>query len=155
MRIPQLLTAALFAAALVAAPALVLAQDEAAKPAAADKAAAEKAAADKNPPAESTTQGTVEVGGQKIAYTAVIGTITVGATDTEDAQLGLDGKPLTGSQLALSEPKEPKDGPAIARMSYIAYFKTGAKADERPVTFFYNGGPGSSSVWRHSVWGWR
>jgi carboxypeptidase C (cathepsin A) len=34
-------------------------------------------------------------------------------------------------------------------MSYVAYFKKDAKAEERPVTFFYNGGPGSSTVWLH------
>ncbi|MDR3773017.1 MAG: peptidase S10 [Terracidiphilus sp.] len=149
MRIPQLLTAALFAAALVAAPALVLAQDEAAKPAAADKAAAEKAAADKNPPAESTTQGTVDVGGQHIAYTAVAGTLTVGSTDAQDAQLGMEGKPQPGSQLANAEPKEPKDATPVAKMFYVAYFKKDAKAEDRPITFFYNGGPGSSTVWLH------
>ncbi len=60
------------------------------------------------------------------------GTITVGATDTEDAQLGPDGKPLPGSQLALAAPKEPADAAPVAHMFYVAYFKTGAKAEERP-----------------------
>jgi carboxypeptidase C (cathepsin A) len=89
------------------------------------------------------------VGGQHIAYTAIAGTLTVGATDMEDAQLGTDGKPIAGSQLALNEPKEPKDASPVARMSYFAYFKKDAKAEERPITFFYNGGPGSSTVWLH------
>ena len=100
-------------------------------------------------PADSTTQGSIDVGGQHIAYTAIAGTITVGATDTEDAQLGADGKPLPGSQLALSAPKEPADAPPVAHMFYVAYFKTGAKAEDRPITFFYNGGPGSSTMWLH------
>ncbi len=154
MSIPKLLTAALFAAALAATPALLLGQDEAAKPAAADKAAAEKAsaekaAADKAPPAESTTQGTVDVGGQHIAYTAVAGTLTVGSTDAQDAQLGMDGKPQANSQLANAEPKEAKDATPVAKIFYVAYFKKDAKAEERPITFFYNGGPGSSTVWLH------
>ena len=34
-----------------------------------------------------------------------------------------------------------------ARMFYVAYTKDGADPNHRPVTFFYNGGPGSSSVW--------
>jgi carboxypeptidase C (cathepsin A) len=34
-------------------------------------------------------------------------------------------------------------------MSYVAYFKKDARAEDRPVTFFYNGGPGSSTVWLH------
>jgi carboxypeptidase C (cathepsin A) len=104
---------------------------------------------EKTPPAESTTQGTVDAGGQHIAYTAVAGTITVGATDVQDAQLGIDGKPQPGSQLANAEPKEAKDATPFARMFYVAYFKKDAKAEDRPITFFYNGGPGSSTVWLH------
>ena len=154
MRFPQFLTAVLFAASFVAAPALALAQDDAAKPAAADKGAAEKtsaekAAAEKAQPAESTTQGTVDVGGGHIAYTAVAGTITVGSTDVQDAQLGIDGRPQPGSQLANAEPKDPKDATPYARIFYVAYFKKDAKAEDRPITFFYNGGPGSSTVWLH------
>jgi carboxypeptidase C (cathepsin A) len=101
------------------------------------------------PPPDSTTQGTIDAGGQHIAYTAIAGTITVGATDTDDAQLGPDGKPLPGTQLALSVPKEPADAPPVAHMFYVAYFKTGANAENRPITFFYNGGPGSSTMWLH------
>jgi carboxypeptidase C (cathepsin A) len=104
---------------------------------------------EKAPPSEIATEGSITAGGQHIAYTAVAGTLTVGATEIEDAQLGPDGKPLPGSQLALNEPKEPKDAAPIARMSYFAYFKQGAKAEERPITFFFNGGPGSSTVWLH------
>ncbi|MDN5924919.1 MAG: peptidase S10, partial [Xanthomonadales bacterium] len=38
---------------------------------------------------------------------------------------------------------------AEASMSYVAYFKRGAKASNRPITFLFNGGPGSSTVWLH------
>ena len=95
-----------------------------------------------------TTQGTVEVGGQSISYTAVAGIITVAATDTEDAELGPDGKPAPGSEMALAT-QNPAEGPPLAHMFYVAYFKTGADAEHRPVTFFYNGGPGSSTMWLH------
>jgi carboxypeptidase C (cathepsin A) len=61
----------------------------------------------------------------------------------------MDGKPQPGSQLANAEPKELKDATPVARMFYVAYLKKDAKADERPITFFYNGGPGSSTVWLH------
>jgi carboxypeptidase C (cathepsin A) len=98
---------------------------------------------------ESTTQGTVDEAGQHIAYTAVAGTLTVGATDTQDAQLGMDGKPEAGSELAAAEPKDAKDAQPTARMFYVAYFKKDARAEDRPITFFYNGGPGSSTVWLH------
>ena len=93
-------------------------------------------------------------GGERIDYTAIAGIITVGATDAQDAQLGLHGKPLAGSQLALSEPKDPADAPPVARMFYVAYFKKGAKAEDRPITFMYNGGPGSfDGVAAHGIAG--
>jgi carboxypeptidase C (cathepsin A) len=38
-------------------------------------------------------------------------------------------------------------GAAEASMFYVAYTLPGADAATRPVTFFYNGGPGSASVW--------
>jgi carboxypeptidase C (cathepsin A) len=139
----RLLTA-VSAAVLLFLPLAVRADDKtAAKPAAAEKPA------EAAPPADSTTEGAVDAGGQHIAYTAVAGMITVGGTDSQDAQLGMDGKPLPGSQLALSAPKEPADAPPLAHMFYVAYFKKDAKAEDRPVTFFYNGGPGSSTVWLH------
>jgi carboxypeptidase C (cathepsin A) len=34
-------------------------------------------------------------------------------------------------------------------MFYVAYFKRGVDPRTRPVTFLYNGGPGSSTVWLH------
>jgi carboxypeptidase C (cathepsin A) len=34
-------------------------------------------------------------------------------------------------------------------MFYVAYFRKGSKAENRPITFLYNGGPGSSTVWLH------
>ena len=143
MRGCERLLAALLGIGLVLPGTVAHADDE-------DKAAtkAEKPE-EKAPPLEVTTQGAVDADGQHIAYNAVVGILTVGANDAEDAQLGMDGKPIPGTQLAASEPKDAKDAPPTARMSYVAYFKTGAKPDERPITFFYNGGPGSSTVWLH------
>lgn len=114
-----------------------------------DKSVKTDKSAEKAVPTEVTTQGAIEAGGQHIPYSAVVGTLAVGATDAQDAQIGMDGKPQPGSQLAASEPKDPKDASPTARMSYVAYFKSGARAEDRPVTFFYNGGPGSSTVWLH------
>jgi carboxypeptidase C (cathepsin A) len=34
-------------------------------------------------------------------------------------------------------------------MFYVAYFKSGDQASQRPLTFLFNGGPGSSTVWLH------
>jgi len=100
---------------------------------------------------DSTTEGSVTAGGATIAYKAVAGTITVGATDEQDAQLGPDGKPLPDTEAALSaaSSKDPKDAPPVARMFYVAYFKKDAREEDRPITFIYNGGPGSSTVWLH------
>jgi carboxypeptidase C (cathepsin A) len=147
MRLKLRFDVALLAVSLLFLTGVTCAEDDTAKSAAADKPADKTP--EKAPPADVTTQGAIDVAGQHIAYTAIAGTIPVGSNDTQDAQLGMDGKPQAGSQLALSEPKEPKDATAVARMFYVAYFKKDAKAEDRPVTFFYNGGPGASTVWLH------
>lgn len=100
-------------------------------------------------PADSVTENTVTVAGQKIAYRAVAGTITVGSTDTVDAMLGLDGRWLPDSEAAASDPSKPDQAPATARLFYAAYFKKDAPPESRPVMFCFNGGPGSSTMWLH------
>jgi len=100
-------------------------------------------------PADSVTEGTVTVRGQAIAYRAVAGTLTVGSTDSQDDNLGLDGKILPGSGEKEPDPNKPDEAPATARMFYAAYFKRDVPAETRPLTFLYNGGPGSSSMWLH------
>ena len=40
-------------------------------------------------------------------------------------------------------------GQAIGSFFYVAYTEDGADPLKRPVTFLYNGGPGSSSIWLH------
>jgi carboxypeptidase C (cathepsin A) len=99
-------------------------------------------------PGDSTTEGSVTVGGQAIAYKAVAGTLTVGSTDAQDAMLGLDGKMLPGTGEKPPDPEKPEEAPATARMFYVAYFKKNAET-VRPVMFLYNGGPGSSTMWLH------
>jgi carboxypeptidase C (cathepsin A) len=93
--------------------------------AAAKPAGKSHAASGNSPPpqaVESVTQGSVTAGGSRVDYVATAGTIILENTR---------GKP-TGS------------------MFYVAYVKSGVKdAGQRPVTFFYNGGPGSSSMWLH------
>ena len=36
-----------------------------------------------------------------------------------------------------------------ASLFYVAYTQDGADAKSRPVTFFYNGGPGAATIWLH------
>src|ERR1700685_1387242 len=101
------------------------------------------------PPAQpdSVTEGTVTVGGQAIAYRAVAGTLTVGATDAQDAALGFDGRLLPDSGEKPLDPTKPEEAPPTARMFYTAYFMKGAPTETRPVMFLYNGGPGSVPMW--------
>ena len=106
------------------APFGLIAADEPAKPA--EKPAAEtgKEAAKPAEPKEEMikSQHTVTINGQKLDYTAVAGTILL--RDNED-------KPT-------------------AAIFYIAYTKDGVPdLGRRPITFSFNGGPGSSSVWLH------
>ncbi len=100
-------------------------------------------------PPDSSTEGSVTVGGQAIAYEAVAGMITVAATDQEDSLLGLDGRWLADSGTKIPDKDKPDDAPATARMFYTAYFRKDRKAETRPVMFLYNGGPGSSTMWLH------
>lgn len=101
------------------------------------------------PPADSTTENSVTVGGQKINYQAVAGTITVGSTDAYDEHLGMDGQVHPYSGVNLPDPNKPEEAPATARMFYAAYFKKDANTTTRPIMFLYNGGPGSSTMWLH------
>ncbi|MGH8145897.1 MAG: S10 family peptidase [Rhodanobacteraceae bacterium] len=68
------------------------------------------------------THGSIEIEGKTIHYTATAGTILL----------------------------RDKDNKADGVMFYVAYTKDGVRdPSQRPVTFLYNGGPGSSSIWLH------
>lgn len=100
------------------------------------------------PPADSITENSVTVGGTKIAYRAVAGSITVGGTEAYDVMLGLDGQLLNSTGMNPLDVKKPEEAPATARMFYVAYFKKDAPVS-LPLIFLYNGGPGSSTMWLH------
>ncbi|MDE1148210.1 MAG: peptidase S10 [Azospirillaceae bacterium] len=68
-----------------------------------------------------TTSHTVTVKGKTIKYQATAGTLTIRNDE---------GKPT-------------------ASIFYVAYTAEGAPAAKRPVTFLYNGGPGSATLWLH------
>jgi carboxypeptidase C (cathepsin A) len=79
---------------------------------------------DKKPPAPeektSQTKHTIQIGGEQIKYTATAGTMLL----------------------------KKEDGTPTASIFYIAYIKDGVPDEtRRPLTFAFNGGPGSSSVW--------
>lgn len=91
-------------------------------------------------PTEVRSAGSVTVDGVAIAYQAVAGTLVVhpkGWTDTLAAERRRDKD-------------AGKDVPdAEASMFYTAYFQEGVPAESRPITFFFNGGPGSPTLWLH------
>jgi len=142
LSMPRSLVLAVLVTSAVAAPLRLLAWDDDKKPEKATDSSATIGA-----PADSITEGTVTVNGQAIAYKAVAGTLTVGATNSQDAMIGLDGKFLPDSGIKPAD--KPEDAPATARIFYAAYFKKGSANENRPITFLYNGGPGSSTMWLH------
>jgi carboxypeptidase C (cathepsin A) len=92
-----------------------------------------------------TSNGTVTVGGQSIAYQAVAGTLIVHPKDWDDVPR--DPKADRPGPAAGDDGADGKNPTAVASMFYVAYFKNGGGS--RPVTFIYNGGPGSATVWLH------
>jgi carboxypeptidase C (cathepsin A) len=72
-------------------------------------------------PEQSVTEHTIKLGGAPLKYKATAGTLLIRNDDDEP----------------------------IAAIGYTAYTKDGAEASQRPLTFAYNGGPGSSSIWLH------
>jgi carboxypeptidase C (cathepsin A) len=97
---------------------------ESAKPAAAPRAEVFQ-------PESVTSSGSVTVAGKPVAYQAVAGTFVVHPRGWDDVK----------------DPGADKDDSPVASMFYVAYSKTGG--GPRPVTFVYNGGPGSSTMWLH------
>lgn len=73
------------------------------------------------PEATSVTKHDLTVGGRAIHYTATAGNLLI---------------------------RDEQDKPN-ASMFYVAYTEDGADPKSRPVTFFYNGGPGSATIWLH------
>jgi carboxypeptidase C (cathepsin A) len=107
----------------------------------ADKDKADSGAADHFKPEQQSSKGAVTVNGRRLEYDAYAGTLVVHPR-------GWDDVPQNAPK---DEDKSPQPE---ASMFYVAYFKTTDKTDAtqsapRPVTFIYNGGPGSSTVWLH------
>jgi carboxypeptidase C (cathepsin A) len=86
-------------------------------------------------PEQQASKGSVTVKGTLINYDAFAGTLVVHPKDWDDVPQNRD--------------KDDKSQPVEASMFYVAYFKSDNKGAQRPVTFLFNGGPGSSTVWLH------
>src|ERR1700686_735679 len=64
-------------------------------------------------------------------------------------QTTVDGKLLKYSASAGRLPIKRGDGKIEAEMFYVAYTLDGQDSAKRPLTFAFNGGPGSASIWLH------
>jgi len=64
-------------------------------------------------------------------------------------QITVDGKLLKYTAMAGRLPIKRGDGKIEAEMFFVAYTLDGQDASKRPVTFAFNGGPGSASIWLH------
>jgi len=95
-------------------------------------------------PTEVRSTGSVTIGGRRIPYNAVAGTLVVHSKGWEDTDA------LEAAANPADEADDKDDKPkAEGSMFYVAYFKSGAPSANRPITFLFNGGPGSSTVWLH------
>lgn len=64
-------------------------------------------------------------------------------------QITLNGRTLNYTATAGRLPLKREDGKIEAEMFFVAYKLDGEDAGKRPLTFAFNGGPGSASVWLH------
>jgi carboxypeptidase C (cathepsin A) len=64
-------------------------------------------------------------------------------------QITLGGRVLKYTSTAGRMPIKNDEGKTEALMFYVAYTLDGAQPGTRPVTFAFNGGPGSATIWLH------
>jgi carboxypeptidase C (cathepsin A) len=86
------------------------------------------------------TQGSISLGGRALSYQSEAGILVIHVKDPMDD----DAPPLREDKAAPPPPQPPEVG-----MSYVAYFRGDKEDTHRPITFLFNGGPGSSTVWLH------
>src|SRR3954471_16385189 len=68
---------------------------------------------------------------------------------SSDHSIVVNGRPLRYRATAGTLTLRDRDGKPTASMFYVAYTSPAAPGRRKPVTFFYNGGPGSASLWLH------
>jgi carboxypeptidase C (cathepsin A) len=64
-------------------------------------------------------------------------------------QITINGKPLKYTATAGRLVLKPENGPAEAAIFFTAYTLDGEEARTRPLTFAFNGGPGTATAWLH------
>jgi carboxypeptidase C (cathepsin A) len=96
-------------------------------------------------PEEKISTGTVTIGGQAISYQAIAGTLIVHPKGWDDVPR--DAKSDKEGSAPAGDGADSKNPTAEASMFFVAYFKS--DGGQRPITFLYNGGPGSATLWLH------
>ncbi len=69
------------------------------------------------------------------------------AVANHQLRYNVSGQSISYSTTAGHLTASDSSGRAEATMFYVAYLAAGGNGSSRPLTFFYNGGPGSSSIW--------
>lgn len=93
-------------------------------------------------PKPSVTEHTVTIGGKSIRYKATAGYMVLKDFSAKTRKDSDDSKD--------KDKKEDKEHKPLAKMFYIAYTRTDVPdSQKRPVTYSFNGGPGSASIWLH------
>lgn len=64
-------------------------------------------------------------------------------------QITLDGKPIDYTATAGLMPMKDESGKVKANIFFVAYDTHAADPSARPLTFLFNGGPGSAAIWLH------
>ena len=108
-----------------------------------DESDDDKKAKDKNKdePKLSVTTHTITIAGKPVTYKVTTGYMMMRDFADKKREDSKDDK---------DKKKDSKDPRALAKMFYIAYTRDDAGSSaKRPVTFSFNGGPGSASVWLH------
>jgi carboxypeptidase C (cathepsin A) len=90
------------------------------------------------------TEGVANIRGRSVPYRAFAGTIVVHPKGWDDAASSEPRSARAGDSSSSSQEQG-----ASASMFYVAYLAKGFRSADRPITFLYNGGPGSSSIWLH------
>ena len=106
----------------------------------------------------SVTEHTITVGGKTIKYRATAGYMVMRDWSEKKKKEGDDDDKGPSAAAAKEADKskdkdKDKDEPKQkAKVFYIAYTRTdvGNDPSKRPITFSFNGGPGSASVWLHT-----
>jgi carboxypeptidase C (cathepsin A) len=106
--------------------------------------------ADQSSPAGDSSSASARRGGASAAMTRDIIAMTEAAPVVSHHTINVRGQTINYTASAGMLPIRDSQTDAVeAGMYYVAYTKDGANSATRPITFAFNGGPGSATVWLH------